>query len=109
MKDVADLPSLLETFFTRRLIAQRKASPHTIASYRDAFRLLLQFAERLADDGRLECAVSGSFPGSSGEHSRKRRSEPQSPFDCPSIILPLCCFGIAPALRTDPTRLGDSQ
>jgi integrase/recombinase XerD len=46
MKDLADFPSLLETFFTRRLIAQRKASPHTIASYRETFRLLLQFAEK---------------------------------------------------------------
>lgn len=46
MKDVADFPSLLEMFFTQRLIAQRKASPHTIASYRDTFRLLLQFAEK---------------------------------------------------------------
>ena len=33
MKDVADFPSLLETFFTRRLIAQRKASPHSVAAY----------------------------------------------------------------------------
>ena len=41
----ADFPALLESFFTRRLIAQRKASPHTIASYRDTFRLLLQFAQ----------------------------------------------------------------
>jgi len=46
MKDAAGFPILLETFFTRRLIAQRKASPHTIASYRDTFRLLLQFAEK---------------------------------------------------------------
>ena len=46
MKDAAGFPTLLETFFTRRLIAQRKASPHTIASYRDTFRLLLQFAEK---------------------------------------------------------------
>jgi integrase/recombinase XerD len=46
MKDAAGFPTLLETFFTRRLIAQRKASPHTIASYRDTFRLLLQFAEQ---------------------------------------------------------------
>jgi integrase/recombinase XerD len=46
MKDAADFPTLLEMFFTRRLIAQRKASPHTIASYRDTFRLLLQFAEK---------------------------------------------------------------
>jgi integrase/recombinase XerD len=49
MKDAGGLPTLLETFFTRRLIAQRRVSPHTIASYRDTFRLLLQFAkERLA-------------------------------------------------------------
>lgn len=45
MPTVADLPSLLEAFFTQRLIAQRRASPHTIASYRDTFRLLFQFAE----------------------------------------------------------------
>ena len=47
MKDAAgSFPTLLEMFFTRRLIAQRKASPHTIASYRDTFRLLLHFAEK---------------------------------------------------------------
>lgn len=46
MKDTAGFPALLEMFFTKRLIAQRKASPHTIASYRDTFRLLLQFAEK---------------------------------------------------------------
>lgn len=46
MKDATGFPTLLETFFTRRLIAQRKASPHTIASYRDTFRLLLQYAEK---------------------------------------------------------------
>jgi len=44
MPTVADLPALLEAFFTQRLIAQRRASPHTVASYRDTFRLLLQFA-----------------------------------------------------------------
>ncbi len=37
------LAPLLETFFTRRLNQQRRASPNTIAAYRDAFRLLLQF------------------------------------------------------------------
>lgn len=46
MKATDSFPTLLETFFTRRLIAQRKASPHTIASYRDTFRLLLQFAQK---------------------------------------------------------------
>ena len=46
MKQSADFPLLLQLFFTKRLIAQRRASPHTIASYRDTFRLLLQFAEK---------------------------------------------------------------
>jgi site-specific recombinase XerD len=38
------LASLLQAFFTQRLMHQRRASPHTIASYRDTFRLLLGFA-----------------------------------------------------------------
>lgn len=37
---------LLEKFFIQRLIHQRQASVHTIASYRDTFRLLLEFAQR---------------------------------------------------------------
>lgn len=36
---------LLQGFFTQRLMRQRQASPHTIASYRDAFRLLLRFVQ----------------------------------------------------------------
>ena len=40
----ADLGTLVEAFFCKRLISQRRASPHTIASYRDTFRLLLAFA-----------------------------------------------------------------
>jgi len=39
-------PSLLQSFFTDRLLRQRQASPHTIAGYRDSFRLLLQFAKK---------------------------------------------------------------
>src|SRR5215471_7724948 len=46
MPDVNDFPALLQAFFTKRLISQRKVSPHTIASYRDTFRLLLQFAQK---------------------------------------------------------------
>ena len=44
----ANFPSLLQSFFTDRLLRQRQASPHTVAGYRDYFRLLLKFAhERL--------------------------------------------------------------
>src|SRR5215470_14446023 len=38
------LAPTLEAFLTQRLMAQRGASPHTVASYRDTFRLLLRFA-----------------------------------------------------------------
>jgi len=41
----ADFPSLLQSFFTDRLVRQQQASPHTIAGYRDCFRLILQFAK----------------------------------------------------------------
>ena len=40
------LASLLERFFTHRLMQQRQASPHTIKSYRDTFRQFLNFAQR---------------------------------------------------------------
>lgn len=43
------LPIYLQRFFTERLAGQLQASPHTVASYRDTFRLLLTHAsERLA-------------------------------------------------------------
>lgn len=37
------LAPTLEAFFTERLMSQKNASPHTIASYRDCLRLLLTF------------------------------------------------------------------
>lgn len=41
---MTSLAPCLQAFFTERLVTQRRASPHTIASYRDTFRLLLGFA-----------------------------------------------------------------
>lgn len=38
------LPTLIQQFFTDRLCTQMAASPNTVASYRDTFRLLLHFA-----------------------------------------------------------------
>lgn len=44
-------PGLVQGFFTDRLLRQRRASAHTVASYRDTFRLLLRFAhQRLGKD-----------------------------------------------------------
>ncbi len=42
----ASFAALLQAFFTERLLQQRQASAHTIAGYRDTFRLLLQFAHK---------------------------------------------------------------
>jgi integrase/recombinase XerD len=41
---VTALAPTLQAFFTDRLIGQRQASPHTVAAYRDTFRLLLRYA-----------------------------------------------------------------
>lgn len=46
MNTTATLPAILQRFFTDRLMTQRQVSAHTMASYRDTFRLLLSFAQR---------------------------------------------------------------
>ena len=64
----ANLAGHLQRFFTDRLLGQLGASPHTVASYRDTFRLLLKFASkhyrRKASDLRVEdldAELVGSF------------------------------------------------
>jgi site-specific recombinase XerC len=52
----AGFPALLQHFFTHRLLQQRQASPHTIAGYRDAFRLLLRFTTKRV--GRAPSALT---------------------------------------------------
>jgi integrase/recombinase XerD len=42
---MSPLAPLLQSFFTERLINQSRVSAHTVASYRDSFRLLLGFAQ----------------------------------------------------------------
>jgi site-specific recombinase XerD len=44
MSNHTNFASMLERFFTQRLMEQRQASPHTISSYRDTFRQFLKFA-----------------------------------------------------------------
>ena len=51
MKGISQFPTLLESFFMDRLMRQRQASPHTIASYRDTFRLLMQYAQQRFTQG----------------------------------------------------------
>jgi integrase/recombinase XerD len=49
------LAPTLQAFFTDRLIGQRHASPHTVAAYRDTFRLLLGYAQEQL--GRQPCQL----------------------------------------------------
>lgn len=49
-------PTLLQDFFRRRMVAERGASAHTIASYRDTFELLLRYLERRT--GRTASALA---------------------------------------------------
>jgi len=46
MKTQATFSELLQAYFTDRLMGQCGASPNTIATYRDTFRLLIAFAQR---------------------------------------------------------------
>jgi integrase/recombinase XerD len=65
---MTSLAPLLEAFFTKRLISERRASPATIDSYRDSFCLLLRFASaRLGkepsdlDIADLDAPLIGAF------------------------------------------------
>jgi hypothetical protein len=52
MRNPANLSALSQSFFTTRLMTQRRVRPHTIAFDRDTFRLLLQFAlTEMSSDG----------------------------------------------------------
>jgi integrase/recombinase XerD len=42
---VTAIGPVLQAFFTERLVAQRRASPHTVAAYRDTFCLLFGFLQ----------------------------------------------------------------
>lgn len=77
---MASLAPALQAYFTERLIAQRAASPNTIAAYRTTFRLLLTFAaqrtglapSKLAIDD-LDAALISAFL----DHlERDRRNSP---------------------------------
>ena len=50
--------STLQSFFTDRLVKQRRASPRTIAAYRDSLRLLVVFVHRTT--GKTPAASTGT-------------------------------------------------
>ena len=76
------LAPLLEAFFLDRLLKQQQASPNTIASYRDTFRLLLTFAKKhllKVPSALLLSDIDAPFVGSFLDHlEEKRKNSPRS-------------------------------
>ncbi len=71
------LAPLLEAFFLDRLLRQQQASPNTIASYRDTFRLLLTFAEKhllKAPSALLLTDIDAPFVASFLDHLETERN-----------------------------------
>jgi integrase/recombinase XerD len=73
---MTNVAPVLEAFFSDRLINQRRASGHTVAAYRDTFRLLLRFAEGRAGKSPAELAfedLDAAMIGAFLEHLESSR------------------------------------
>ena len=76
MTTLTSLSVLLQAFFTERLMNERRASPHTIASYRDTFRLLLAFAQQHIKKAPSELTLedlNAPFIGAFLDHLERQR------------------------------------
>ena len=88
----------LQRFFTERLVGQLQASSHTVASYRDTFRLLLRYAAgRLAraptnlQVADIDAELVGQFLSFVETDTRKQRPQPQHTAVSNPLVLQLCC------------------
>jgi integrase/recombinase XerD len=76
MTTITSFSILLQSFFTDRLINQRQVSIHTIASYRDTFRLLLAFAQKQFNKSPSQLALddlNAPFIGAFLDHIQSNR------------------------------------
>ena len=74
---MSSLAPLLEVFFMERLQRQRRASSHTVMAYRDAFRLLLAFAEKRtgkAPSALLLADIDAPLVGAFLDHLERERA-----------------------------------
>lgn len=79
------LAALIQRFFTRRLQTQLGASAHTVAAYRDTFRLLLAFASaRLAREPSNLCLedLDAAFLSSFLDHLENQRASTAKTRNC---------------------------
>lgn len=58
MKPEPTFSPLCQSFFAKRLIAQRRASPHTVAAYAQTFRLLVRYAQERLETPPSKLALS---------------------------------------------------
>src|SRR6266540_5062060 len=90
------LAPILQAFFTDRLMIQRAATPHTIASYRDTFRLLLGHIHAQTgklpsqlDLADLDAATIGGFLTHLEAARHNSAATPQQPAGSDPLAVPL--------------------
>jgi site-specific recombinase XerD len=112
------LAPILEAFFTDHLMTQRQASAHTVAAYRDTFRLLLNYAHQrlgktpaLLDMTDLDVPLISSFlqhleteRGNSPTTRNARLAAIHSLFAYAALRLPECAGLITRVLAMPPKR-----
>lgn len=62
VSNVPSFPALIQQFFTEYLVNQRAMSPNTVASYRDALMLFLDFAHARLGKAPTELCLSDIEP-----------------------------------------------
>ena len=113
-RSMTDLAPILQGFFTDKLVRQPKASPHTIAAYRDTCRLLLTFAWRttgrppsklsLAD---LDATLIGAFLHHLEHDRAQQQRHPQRPAGRDPLPVPLRRTARPRTRRPDQPGAGD--
>jgi hypothetical protein len=87
----------LEAFFTERLMMQKNASPHTVASYRDCLKLLLAYMQQTTgtapsklEFSDLDAEVIGDFLSHLERDRGLSAREPQRPARRDPVAIRLC-------------------
>ena len=86
------LAPTLQAFFTTRLTSQYGASPHTVAAYRDAWRLLLGYAAQSTGTAPAQRPVSARrgpdqrIPHRPGNPARQQHRHPKRPIGRAALV-----------------------
>lgn len=58
LSNPVEFASLIQRFFTERMILHKNSSPRTVAAYRDTFRLLLKYAHKYVNKSPAELTLN---------------------------------------------------